>query len=291
VSAAARLVIVATPIGNLGDLTPRARQALAEADVVCCEDTRRTRQLLTHAGISARVLLSVHGHNEQARLREVVARLRAGDTVALVSDAGTPAVSDPGARLVSAAAAAGIEVTVVPGPNAAVAALVVSGMPTDRFCFEGFLPRKGPERRRRIGELAAERRTALVFETAPRIAATLAELADACGPGRRVAVARELTKLHEEVWRGTLGEAVPSFAGREVKGELVIVLHGAPSPAGPTDEELSAALRPLLDGGETLREASASVSREFGVSRRRVYELGIDERRAAARNMGQSSGV
>ena len=290
-SAEGRLVLVATPIGNLGDLTPRARQALADADVVCCEDTRRTRQLLTHAGISARALLSVHGHNEQARLKEVVERLRAGATVALVSDAGMPAVSDPGARLVSAAAGAGIEVTVVPGPTASVSALVVSGMPTDRFCFEGFLPRKGPERRRRIGELASEERTALVFETAPRIAATLAELADACGPSRKVAVARELTKLHEEVWRGTLGEAASSFAGREVKGELVIVLHGAPSPAGPTDEELSVALRSLLDGGETLREASASVSRKFGVSRRRVYELGIDERRGRARNTGPSRGV
>jgi 16S rRNA (cytidine1402-2'-O)-methyltransferase len=291
VSAEGRLVLVATPIGNLGDLSPRARQALAEADVVCCEDTRRTRQLLSLAGTRARALLSVHGHNEQARLHEVVARLRAGDTVALVSDAGTPAVSDPGARLVSAAAAAGIEVSVVPGPNAAVSALVVSGMPTDRFCFEGFLPRKGAERRRRIAELVTERRTALLFETAPRLAATLAELAEACGPARRVAVARELTKLHEEVWRGALGDAAALFAGREVRGELVIVLHGAPSPEGPTDDELSAALRLLLDAGETLREASGSVARAFGVARRRVYELGIAERKALAQNTGSGGGV
>lgn len=277
-----RLVLVATPIGNLGDLSPRARQALADAELVCCEDTRRTRQLLSHAGVKARALVSVHSHNEQARVREVVGRLRAGDTVVVVSDAGTPAVSDPGARLVSAAAAAGIEVVVVPGPNAAVAALVVSGMPTDRFCFEGFLPRKGPERRRRVEELAAERRTAVVFETAPRLAATLAELAEACGPERAVAVARELTKLHEEVWRGSLGEAAQRFTGREVRGELVIVLHGAPSPAGPTDEELSAALRPRLDAGVSLREASADVARALGVSRRRVYELGIGEREADA---------
>jgi 16S rRNA (cytidine1402-2'-O)-methyltransferase len=282
VSAEGRLVLVATPIGNLGDLSPRARQALADAEIVCCEDTRRTRQLLSHAGISARALLSVHGHNEQARVRDVVARLQGGDMVVLVSDAGTPAVSDPGARLVSAAAAAGIEVTVVPGPNAAVAALVVSGMPTDHFCFEGFLPRKGPERRRRIEELAGERRTAVVFETAPRVAATLAELATACGPDRRVAVARELTKLHEETWRGTLAEAAQTFAASPVRGELVVVLHGAPSPAGPSDDELSAALRPRLDAGESLREASADVARALGVSRRRVYELGIGERESGA---------
>jgi 16S rRNA (cytidine1402-2'-O)-methyltransferase len=291
VSGEGRLVLVATPIGNLGDLSPRARQALADADVVCCEDTRRTRQLLSHAGISARALLSVHGHNEQARLGEVVARLRGGDMVVLVSDAGMPAVSDPGARLVSAAADAGIEVTVVPGPNAALSALVVSGMPTDRFAFEGFLPRKGPERRRRIEELATERRTALLFETAPRLAATLAELAEACGPERRVAVARELTKLHEEVWRGALGEAASVFVGREIRGELVIVVHGAPSPTGPSDEELSAALRLRLDAGETLREASASLSRALGVSRRRVYELGIDERRGTARKAGTAGDV
>jgi 16S rRNA (cytidine1402-2'-O)-methyltransferase len=156
-------------------------------------------------------------------------------------------------------------------------------MPTDRFTFEGFLPRKGPDRRRRVEELVTERRTALVFETAPRLAATLSELAEACGAERPVAVARELTKLHEEVWRGTLGAAASHFAGREVRGELVIVLHGAASPSGPTDDELSAALRPRLDAGETLREASASVARSLGVSRRRVYELGIDDRKAATR--------
>jgi 16S rRNA (cytidine1402-2'-O)-methyltransferase len=155
-------------------------------------------------------------------------------------------------------------------------------MPADRFCFEGFLPRKGPDRRRRVEELTTERRTALVFETAPRLAATLAELAEAYGPDRAVAVARELTKLHEEVWRGPLGDAARVFAGKDVRGELVIVLHGAPSPAGPSDEELSAALRPRLDAGESLRVAAAEVARELGVSRRRVYELGIDERQAGA---------
>lgn len=277
-----RLVLVATPIGNLGDLSPRAERTLAEADLLCCEDTRRTRQLLSHAGISGRPLLSVHGHNEATRVEEVVARLRAGATVAVVSDAGMPAVSDPGARLVAAAAAAGIEVTVVPGPSAAVAALVVSGLPTDRFCFEGFLPRRGAERRRALQSLSGERRTAVLYETAPRLATTLADLAEVCGRSRRVAVARELTKLHEELWRGRLGAAAEEFAGRQVRGELVIVLEGAPAPAEPGDEELRLALARRLEAGETRRDAASAVAAALGVSRRRVYELGLSEGQAAS---------
>lgn len=279
-SRAGRLVLVATPIGNLADLSPRAERALADADLLCCEDTRRTRQLLTHAGISGRALLSVHGHNEEARLKEVLARLRGGETVALVTDAGTPAVSDPGARLVAAAAGAGIEVTMVPGPSAALAALVVSGLPTDRFCFEGFLPRRGAERRRALESLRTERRTAVLYEAPPRLAATLADLVEACGRSRRVAVARELTKLHEEVWRGRLGAAAEEFAGREVRGELVVVLEGAPAPAGPGDDEVRAALAAQLEAGDTLRDAASSVAAGLGVSRRRVYELGLADRDA-----------
>ena len=274
-TAEGRLVLVATPIGNLGDLSPRARQVMAEADLLCCEDTRRTRQLLSHAGLHGRKLVSVHGHNEQARLGEVLTRLRAGDTVALVTDAGMPGVSDPGVRLVAAAAAAGLDVSVVPGPNAALAALVVSGMATDRFCFEGFLPRRGAERRRRIEALAHERRTVLLHETAPRLAATLAELAEACGPGRRVAVARELTKLHEEVWRGSLGEAARLFADGEVRGELVLVVEGAPPPPGPAEEQLRRALEDEHRAGRSLRDAAGSVAESLGVPKRRAYEVGL----------------
>ena len=274
-TAAGRLVLVATPIGNLGDLSTRARETLAHAALLCCEDTRRTRQLLTHAGISGRKLVSVHGHNEMARTEEVLTRLRAGDTVALVTDAGTPAVSDPGARLVSAAIRAGVEVTVVPGPNAALAALVVSGMATDRFCFEGFLPRRGADRRRRMAGLAADRRTVLLHETAPRLAATLAELAEACGADRKVAVARELTKLHEEVWRGRLGEAAAEFAARPVMGEIVVVLEGAPAPADADDDEIRLALSERRRAGDTLRDAASAVSADLGLSRRRVYQLGL----------------
>jgi 16S rRNA (cytidine1402-2'-O)-methyltransferase len=275
VTAAGRLVLVATPIGNLGDLSTRARETLAEADLLCCEDTRRTRQLLTHAGISGRKLVSVHGHNEVARTQEVLTRLRAGDTVALVTDAGTPAVSDPGARLVSAAIRAGVEVTVVPGPNAALAALVVSGMATDRFSFEGFLPRRGADRRRRLAGVAADRRTVLLHETAPRLAATLAELADACGSDRKVAVARELTKLHEEVWRGRLGEAATEFAAHPVMGEIVVVLEGAPAPAGADDDEVRLALSDRRRAGDTLRDAASAVSADLGLPRRHVYQLGL----------------
>jgi 16S rRNA (cytidine1402-2'-O)-methyltransferase len=275
VTAAGRLVLVATPIGNLGDLSPRAAAALAEAAVVCCEDTRRTRQLLSHAGITGRRLLSVHGHNEQARIAEVLAELRAGRTVALVSDAGTPGVSDPGTRLVAAAAAAGVEVTVVPGPNAALAALVVSGLPTDRFCFEGFLPRRGAERRRRLEQVAEERRTVLLQEAAPRLADTLGALAEICGAGRRVVVARELTKLHEELWRGTLGEAAVAFGAAEPRGEIVVVLEGAPAPPEADDAAVRRGVRERMEAGQSLRDAATAVAASLGVSRRRAYELGL----------------
>jgi 16S rRNA (cytidine1402-2'-O)-methyltransferase len=277
--AGGRLVIVATPIGNLGDLSPRAVEALRQADLVCCEDTRRTRGLLTHAGITGQRLLSLHDRNEAARLPELLALLASGKTVAVVSDAGTPTVSDPGARLVAGAVAAGAEVTAVPGPSAALMALVVSGLPTDRFCFEGFLARRGPDRRRCLEALATEERTTLIHEAPGRLAATLADLVAACGPDRAVAVARELTKLHEEVWRGSLAQAAEEFAAREVRGEVVVVLGGA-APAPPANEaDLVAALRCQVDGGASWRDATATVAAELGASRRQVYELALVLRR------------
>ncbi len=269
------LVLVATPIGNLGDLSPRARQVLADADMVCCEDTRRTRQLLTYAGISGRRLTSLHGHNEASRLAEVVAMLENGATVAVVSDAGTPAISDPGARLVAAAAEAGATVTVVPGPSAVLAALVASGLPTERFCFEGFLPRRGALRHQRIEELATEMRTAVVLEAPGRVAPTLAELAIACGAERRVVVARELTKVHEELWRGTLAEAEAHFATKAVRGEVVIVLDGAAPAPEPSDALIMAALEKHLAQGETLSDAARSVAQALQVGHRRAYQLAL----------------
>ncbi|MGH9082641.1 MAG: 16S rRNA (cytidine(1402)-2'-O)-methyltransferase, partial [Acidimicrobiales bacterium] len=259
------VILVATPIGNLGDLSPRAVTTLAEADVVCCEDTRRTRALLGAVGVPAGGrLAALHEHNEAARTAQVLGWVERGRTVAVVTDAGMPAVSDPGARLVAAVARAGLVVTVVPGPSAVLAALVVSGLPTDRFCVEGFLPRKGAERRRRLAALMAEERTAVVLEAPGRLAATLAELAAAMGE-RPVAVARELTKVHEEVVRGSLPEVAAAFAAREVRGEVVVVLGGAPPPPPAGDDEVAAAVAGHLSTGAGVREAADATAAALGV--------------------------
>jgi 16S rRNA (cytidine1402-2'-O)-methyltransferase len=271
-----RVIVISTPIGNLGDLAPRAAAALADADVIYSEDTRRTRALLSALGLRAgNRLVSLHEHNEASRVPEVLAQLQGSAVVALVSDAGTPLVSDPGSRLVAAALSAGFSVTVVPGPSAVLAALVVSGLPTERFCVEGFLPRKGAERREVVDVLAGERRTTVFFESPGRLAATLAELAGALGGDRRICVARELTKLHEEIWRGSLEKAVTHFAEREVKGEVVLVLAGAPEPAAIGDDDLDRALRTLLEGGHSARDAAHEVAQHLGVPRRRAYNRAI----------------
>ena len=201
------LVLVATPIGNLGDLSPRAVEELRRADVVACEDTRRTGRLLQHAGVHGTSLMRIDDHTEVSRVADVLRRLARGERVVVVTDAGMPGISDPGERLTRAAVDAGYPVEVVPGPSAAVTALVGSGLPTGRFCFEGFLPRKGSGRSERLEALAAEERTIVLYEAPHRIARTLADLAAALGADRRVVVARELTKLHEEWWRGGLGAA------------------------------------------------------------------------------------
>ena len=203
-----RLVLVATPIGNLGDLSPRAVETLAKADLVCCEDTRRTGRLLQHAGVRAAALRVVNDHTEEQAVADVVARVASGQLVAVVTDAGMPGISDPGELLVAAVAAAGHIVEVVPGPSAALGGLVVSGLPAGRFVFEGFLPRKGSGRTERLAVVAREPRTVVLYEAPHRIVRTVDDLAEACGGERRVALVRELTKLHEETWRGTLAEAV-----------------------------------------------------------------------------------
>ena len=273
------LALVATPIGNLGDLSDRARDVLGSADLVCCEDTRRTRTLLSASGLPSnpRRLVSLHRHNEAARIPEVLEHLRAGQTVAVVSDAGTPAISDPGRRLVAAAAAAGFVVTAVPGPSSVLMAVSVSGLDCDRFSFEGFLPRKGGDRRLRLAALAGEERTAVVLEAPGRVAQLLADLAAVCDD-RQVAVCRELTKLHEEVWRGSLDDAVDAFADRELLGEVVVVLGGAAPPETPDDDTIGAAVEDRLAAGDTPRQAADAVAGALGVARRRAYSIAIERR-------------
>lgn len=268
------LVLVGTPIGNLGDLSPRARTVLSEADLICCEDTRRTRALLSACGITAgNRLLSLHANNEASRLERVADCVRGGGTVAVVSDAGMPGISDPGAWLAGQLAARGETVTVVPGASSVLAALVVSGLPTDRFSVEGFLPRKGTARRSRLAALMADERTCVLLEAPGRVAATLAELA-ALDPARKVAVARELTKVHEEVWRGSLGEAATAFGREPVRGEVVLVVAGAPAPASADERDVEAAVRRAMDDDPDAgpRQVADHVAASLGVPRRHVYE-------------------
>ncbi|HEV3352805.1 MAG TPA: 16S rRNA (cytidine(1402)-2'-O)-methyltransferase [Acidimicrobiales bacterium] len=267
------LVIVATPIGNLGDLSPRAVEALAGADAIACEDTRRTRKLLSHAGVKAPPLITVNDHTEARQVRAVLARVEAGERVAVVTDAGTPGISDPGERLVAAAGAAGLDVEVVPGASAAIAALVVSGLPTGRFVFEGFLPRSGSGRTERLDALRNEQRTAILYEAPHRVRRTATELAKAFGPDRRLVIVRELTKLHEEVWRGTLAGAVARLAEKEPRGEYVLILGGSAPPAEPTADDVTRALRSRMAAGDDKKTATAEVAKELRVSKRTVYEI------------------
>ncbi len=266
------LVLVGTPIGNLDDLTPRAVELLRAADVIAAEDTRRTRALLSHAGIPAgRRLRAVHAHSEAAAAERIVGEIRDGDRVAVVTDAGMPGISDPGAALVRACLDAGLPVEVVPGPSAALTALVVSGLPTERFVFEGFLPRKGRARTERLAVIADEPRTTVVFEAPTRVRATLGDLARVCGAERPVAMARELTKKFEEVWRGTLAGASAHAESAEPRGEYVIVIGPAPERGPAGDAEVEAAVRAALADGRSTRDAAADVAAALGVERRRAY--------------------
>ena len=268
-----RLVLVGTPIGNLGDLSPRAIEALAGAGLVCCEDTRRTGRLLQHAGVTASRLAVCNEHTELARVREVLDVLGDGRDVAVVTDAGMPGISDPGERLVRAVLDAGYEVTAVPGPTAFVHALVTSGLAAGRFVFEGFLPRSGRARQARLAELAGETRTIVVYEAPHRVLRTLADLADALGGTRHVVVARELTKLHETVVHGTLGDVELGTP----RGEYVLVVDGArPDDAPPDDDEIREALRTELAAGASRRDAAAAVARRLGIARRVAYDLAVN---------------
>ena len=277
-----RLQVVATPIGNLADLSARAREALAAADLIAAEDTRRSGALLKAIGL-ARPLLSLHEHNESQRTRALLARLAAGETIALVSDAGTPLLSDPGLELVQRAVQAGFEVEAIPGPSAIITALVLAGLPTDRFCFEGFLPARQRERRAVLAALAHERRTQVFFEAPHRIAAALADLAAEFGPGRRAVVARELTKAHETIYRGTLGElaARARTEANFARGEITLVVHGAEAAAGRVDAQLLRRTVDVLSRELPPGRVAAIAAQLTGATRADAYALALGTRAGA----------
>jgi 16S rRNA (cytidine1402-2'-O)-methyltransferase len=269
------LYVVSTPIGNLEDLTRRAARVLAEVDGVLAEDTRRASILLGHLGVRV-ALTSLHEHNETARTAEVVARLDAGESLALISDAGTPLVSDPGERLIPAVLDAGHEVIPLPGPSAALAALVGSGLPTLPFVCFGFTPRKGPGRAALLERLSDTGETAVLFESPERTASLLADLARACGSERRACVARELTKIHEEFRRGTLGELARYYAENPPRGEVTLVVAPAEdqeSPASVDEAAVRALAGALLEEGSSPSRAAREVARRLGLPRNRVYAL------------------
>ncbi len=271
------LHVVSTPIGNLGDFTFRAVEVLRAADVILAEDTRRTSVLLRHYGIEGR-MVSAHEHNEASRAATVVEMLREGKEVALVTDAGTPLLSDPGARIVRAVVEAGFEVVPVPGASALLAALVSSGIAADRFTFWGFIPRKGRNRAELLQELARLPHASVLYESPNRTAELLRDLAEATGPGRRVAVARELTKLHEEVFRGTLEEALRRFETAEIRGEIVVVVEGRPEEEQAADAETAAlAARSLAEALLAQGMAPSAVAKELRqrmkLARNEAYQI------------------
>ena len=272
------LILVATPIGNLSDVSPRVITTLQECDAIACEDTRHSRKLLSALNITGKRLLAVHEHNEVAAAEGLIALMQQGQRIALVTDAGTPGISDPGQRIVAAAAEAGFVITCVPGASAVIVALAISGLPTDRFVFEGFLPRHGRERTQRLVELASETRTTVLYESPQRIVKTLTDLASALGGDRRISVSRELTKKFEETWRGTVGDAVIEFTATEPRGEFVVVVAGFvavdTNDKAVLDED---ALRLRIDAlkaqGMRTRDAVDAVADETGVPRRQVYAI------------------
>lgn len=273
--AAGTLYVCGTPIGNMGDASPRLLETLRGVDLIAAEDTRQTAKLLARYGIETR-LLSYHAHNLEGRTRDLVSRLQAGASVALVSDAGMPGISDPGWELIAEAIRAGIPLVPVPGPTAFVTGLVVSGLPTDRFVFEGFLPREGKARRRILKAIAHEPRTLVFYEAPHRLVDTLTDMVAHFGPDRPAAVARELTKQFEEVQRGPLADLLDWARSRTVKGEIVLIVGGSPDPGEPPAGGWEDMLRRLLSEGQSTQDAAKQVAKTHGIPRRQAYQRALE---------------
>ncbi len=269
------LYLVGTPIGNLGDMTMRGIQTLTDVDIIAAEDTRHTGKLLHHFQIKT-PQISYHEHNEQQRIPEAIELLQSGKSIALVTDAGMPGISDPGYNLVCACVAAGIRVVPIPGVTAVITAVSAAGLPTDRFVFEGFLPAKGQERRDRLESVRGESRTLVYYESPHRLRQTLADFAATFGSDRQIVLARELTKLHEEFWRGEIGGAIEYYTQIEPQGEYAIVLAGAAvSQVTLSDEAISNALIELMQQGISRSQASRQLADEISQSRRYIYQLAL----------------
>ena len=269
------LYLVPTPIGNLGDISRRMADTLAQVDFLAVEDTRVTVKLLNHLGLK-KPMVTYHRHNATPAGEAILRRLLAGEHCALVTDAGTPAISDPGEELVALCAANGVPVLAIPGPCALVTALSVSGLPTARFTFEGFLPQNKKNRRAHLDSLAGEVRTMLFYEAPHKLSATLSDLAETFGPQRPITLCRELTKLHEEVWRTTLGEAAAHYQSQEPRGEFVLVVEGAPPAVQEADPQAALALVAQLRAeGLSLKEAAAQAAPQFGLKKKQLYDLAL----------------
>jgi 16S rRNA (cytidine1402-2'-O)-methyltransferase len=270
------LYIVGTPIGNLEDMTFRAIRILQIVDAIAAEDTRHTGKLLHHFQIKT-PQISYHQHNIQSRIPQLIERLQRGENLALVTDAGMPCISDPGYELVKACAEASIQVIPIPGPTAAITALAASGLPSDRFCFEGFLPVKGKERREYLAAIQQESRTLIFYEAPHRLRQTLQDFLETIGTERAIVISRELTKLHETFWRGTVAEAITYFQQEDPRGEYTLILAGADrlATAEPTEAEIMTALQTLLEKGISRSQASKEIAKLLNLSKREVYQLAL----------------
>ena len=271
------LVVIGTPIGNLGDISERAIKELREVDLICCEDTRRTGKLLNLLNINPRPDLEVlNEHTEEKRANGILNRITAGLRVALVTDAGMPGIADPGQYLIKSAIDHEINLEIVPGPTAGIVALIASGLPTSRFVFEGFIPRKGEERQRRIEEIARDDKTTVIFESGKRIERTIQDLLNICGDERKAIIARELTKMHEEIQRGTLRHLQTKMSDISTKGEFVLILSGISEDHYVSDSLLKEELQEIIGSGKSKRDAVKELTSKYKLSKRRVYDLSIE---------------